>query len=145
MSILYKQFTVPLSEQNLARDMRDLVASDLGLSADDILELEILKKSLDARKKSQIFHHYQLRLVTRDDETLLRTNADKLENFEEKARYHPTNDIDFKGKSFRHPPVIIGSGPAGTFAALVLAELGQKCIVVERGEAVEDRMRTVHR
>lgn len=145
MSLLYKQFTVPLNEQNLARDMRDLVASDLGLHADDILELEILKKSLDARKKSQILHHYQLRLVTNDDDTLLRTNAEKLDTYEEKARYHPSEGLDFKGKSFRHPPVIIGSGPAGTFAALVLAELGQKCIVVERGEAVEDRMRTVHR
>lgn len=145
MSVLYKQFTVPLNEQNLAREMRDLVATDLGLHPDEILELEILKKSLDARKKSQILHHYQLRLLTNDDQALLRTNVEKLDVYEEKARYHPSEGLDFKGKSFRHPPVIIGSGPAGTFAALVLAELGQKCIVVERGEAVEDRMRTVHR
>ncbi|MBC7661871.1 MAG: FAD-binding protein [Chitinophagaceae bacterium] len=145
MSLIYKQFTVPLNESNLGADIRDLVAVDLGIPSDDILELEILKKSLDARKKSAITHHYQLRLVTRDDEALLRTTTEKLENYEEKARYHPTEDIDFKNKTFRHPPVIIGSGPAGTFAALVLAELGQPCIVVERGEAVEDRMRTVHR
>lgn len=145
MSLIYKQFTVPLNETNLAADMRELVASDLGMPAEDILELEVLKKSLDARKKSQIFHHYQLKLVTRDDETLLRNHSEKLDNYEEKVRYHPSEGIDFGGKTFLRPPVIIGSGPAGTFAALVLAELGQKCIVVERGEAVEDRMRTVHR
>ncbi|MBC7532510.1 MAG: FAD-dependent monooxygenase [Oligoflexus sp.] len=145
MSLLYKQFTVPLNEANLASDIRDLVAVDLGIPADDILELEILKKSLDARKKSQILHHYQLRLVTRDDEALLKSSGDRLDTLEEKVRYHPSEDIDFKNKTFRHPPVIIGSGPAGTFAALVLAELGQQCVIVERGEAVEARMRTVHR
>jgi uncharacterized FAD-dependent dehydrogenase len=145
MSLLYKQFTVPLNESSVQADLRDLVAVDLGIPADEILELEILKKSLDARKKSQILHHYQLRLVTRDDETVLKTSADRLDVYEEKVRYHPSEDIDFSNKTFRHPPVIIGSGPAGTFAALVLAELGQQCIIIERGEAVEDRMRTVHR
>ncbi|RYZ52537.1 MAG: FAD-binding protein, partial [Proteobacteria bacterium] len=134
MSLLYKQFTVPLNESNVQADLRDLVAVDLGIPVDEILELEILKKSLDARKKSQIFHHYQLRLVTRDDETILKTSADRLDVYEEKVRYHPSEDIDFKNKTFRHPPVIIGSGPAGTFAALVLAELGQQCVIIERGE-----------
>ncbi len=145
MSLLYRQFTVPLNEANLATPLRDLVAQDLGIAADDIVELEVLKKSLDARKKSQINHHYQLRLVTRDDATLLKNSGERLDLYEEKARFHPADGIDFQRKAFRHPPVIIGSGPAGTFAALVLAELGQRSIVVERGEAVEDRMRTVHR
>lgn len=145
MSLLLKQFTVPLSAQKSESDLRSLVAEDLGIPQDSIEELEILKKSLDARKKSQIVHHYQLRIAGKDEEALLRTSNGRLEPFEEKARFHPTDGMDFNRKKFRHKPVIIGSGPAGTFAALGLAELGQSCIIVERGEPVEDRMRTVHR
>jgi uncharacterized FAD-dependent dehydrogenase len=145
MSLLLKQFTIPLSSGKGEADLRGLVAQDLGIPLEAIEELEILKKSLDARKKSQIVHHYQLRLAGKDEDSLLRSSGGRLEPYEEKSRFHPTDGIDFKQKKFRHKPVIIGSGPAGTFAALGLAELGQQSIVIERGEAVEDRMRTVHR
>lgn len=145
MSLLLKQFTVPLSAPKSESDLRGLVAQDLGIPPESIEELEILKKSLDARKKSQIVHHYQLRIAGQDEESLLRNSNGRLELYEEKARFHPAEGLDFSRKKFRHKPIIIGSGPAGTFAALGLAELGQSCIVIERGEAVEDRMRTVHR
>src|SRR5690606_1328535 len=55
----------------------------------------------------------------------------------------PLADLPFKGP-MRHKPVIIGSGPAGIFAALVFARAGQPAIIVERGEPVEKRFRTVN-
>ena len=51
----------------------------------------------------------------------------------------PHEGLDIKNKKMRNRPVIIGSGPAGIFAALVLAEAGQAPIVVERGEPVEKK------
>ncbi len=146
MSLLVKQLTVALEgRSNPDSDLRRHLAAELQVPEEEIVDLSILKKSLDARKKSRIVYHYQLRVACRDNEAVMRAAPDKVEPFQEKSRFHPLDIVEGGSRTFRHPPVIIGSGPAGTFAALVLAELGQPCIVVERGQAVEDRMRTVHR
>lgn len=150
MSLRVKQLTVPLDGRNDPDSLlRRHLAAELQLPEEEILDLSILKKSLDARKKSRIVYHYQLRFQCRDNEAVLRAAGEKVEAYEEKARFSPLDSLATLGlgqpPTFRHPPVIIGSGPAGTFAALVLAELGQPCIIIERGQAVEERMRTVHR
>ncbi len=145
MTLLIKQLSVPVTAGFDESNLRKLLAEELAVPEDEISELSILKKSLDARKKSRILYHYQLRFECRDKEAVLRASGDKVEAYAEKPRYSPSDGIALDGKRLRHPPVIIGSGPAGSFAALVLAEMNQPCIIVERGEAVEDRMRTVHR
>lgn len=147
MSLLVKQLTVPLEgRSDPDSQLRRHLAAELQVPEDEILDLSILKKSLDARKKSRIVYHYQLRFACRDNDAVLRAAPDKVEAFQEKSRFHPLDGLESgRPPSFRHPPVIIGSGPAGTFAALVLAEMGQPCVLIERGQAVEERMRTVHR
>ncbi len=145
MELLVKQLTVVARPDFQESQLRAELARDLSIPDDEIQSLEIVKKSLDARKKSRILYHYQLKIRCKDSEAILRAAPAKLEVFAEKARYDALEGLATQGKRFRHPPVIVGSGPAGTFAALILAELGQPCIVIERGEAVEDRMRTVHR
>lgn len=104
----------------------------------------IIKKSLDARKKPDIFFIYTVSVD-------LGINEDKVKNFLSKKK---CNNIDFKELvKYKLPntgdeplykrPVIIGSGPAGLFTALNLAKRGFKPIVIERGEPVEQRSVTV--
>jgi uncharacterized FAD-dependent dehydrogenase len=146
MELLVKQLSVLARPDFQENHLRAELAADLAIPEDAIEGLEIVKKSLDARKKSRITYHYQLKLRCRDAEAVLRSAPDKVEAFVEKSRYDALEGLtSSQGKRFRHLPVIVGSGPAGSFAALILAELGHPCVVIERGEAVEDRMRTVHR
>lgn len=146
MSLTLKQLTIPVAAGlDPDQQLRQELAAKLQIPPEEIQELRILKKSLDARKKSRIVYHYQVQFQCQNEASVLAAAAGLVEPYQEKPSFDPIEGYDLQGKRFRHPPVIIGSGPAGTFAALILAELGQPCIVVERGEAVEDRMRTVHR
>ncbi|WP_416173577.1 NAD(P)/FAD-dependent oxidoreductase, partial [Clostridium perfringens] len=56
---------------------------------------------------------------------------------------HYDADIVFGGKELKNRPVVVGFGPAGIFAALLLAEKGYKPLVIERGEDVDKRTETV--
>lgn len=145
MAIRLKNVDVPVLDQNPDEHITSAVAQLLAIPQEDILGFRILKKSLDARRKSRIVYHYQLELDLRDEEAVLRLHSEVCEKSYEDAVADPLAGIQKAQVKFRHRPVIIGSGPAGTFAALVLAEAGQSCVVVERGEAVEQRLRTVNR
>lgn len=103
----------------------------------DLLDFHIVKKSIDARKKEDIKYIYVLAAKVKKENQILR----KLKNpnvcvYERKHySFTPTGT-----KKLKHPPVIIGMGPAGLFCALELAKAGMKPIVFERGKAVEDRV-----
>src|SRR5690606_27882638 len=96
---------------------------------------------LDARRKRDIHYLYQVHVDLADEATLLATGD--FEKAPDVRVADPLADLPFKGP-MRHKPVIVGSGPAGIFAALVFARAGQPAIIVERGEPVEKRFRTVN-
>lgn len=130
---------VPVTKMDPRVALRQAVKRKYALSDEDIVGLEIRKKSLDARKKSSIKFIYQLDLEVQDEAGFLRAQKD-LDPSPPLKTANLYDGID--RPKFRHPPVIIGSGPAGSFAALVLAGMDIPCVVVERGEPVEDRLRT---
>ncbi len=98
----------------------------------------IHKKSLDARRKNDIHFLYTVDAVLKDplNELALSTQKDIL--------IPDTNEYTIpKGIPKKHSPVVVGFGPAGMFAALILAEAGFNPIIIERGEDVDSRKRTV--
>jgi len=100
-----------------------------------VVALKIVKKSLDARKKSDIHWNYAVAVELPDEETVLRRCP-------RAAQYTPfTYEIPRVCSETR--PVVVGFGPAGMFAALVLAEAGLCPIVLERGKCVEERSEDV--
>jgi uncharacterized FAD-dependent dehydrogenase len=117
----------------------------LGIEPESIEHLVIRKKSLDARRKARIVYHYQVDVDLPDEETVLSRHQGVADRAPDELPADPLAGIEPGPWRMRHPPVIIGSGPAGTFAALVFARAGIPCIIVERGEPVEDRLRTVNR
>ncbi|MFM8932549.1 MAG: NAD(P)/FAD-dependent oxidoreductase [Gemmataceae bacterium] len=112
----------------------------------DLGGIRILRKSLDARDKDSLAYVY----VT---EVTLPSAPAKLEKLLERARRRNIPVEPFHEEPFvvpdpgREPlpnrPVVVGSGPAGLLAGYVLAELGYKPLVLERGRAVRDRIRDV--
>ena len=109
--------------------LRCLAAARLRLPEARIRALRILKKSLDARKKNDIHYIYTVavRVDGREEEILARARGAEADLWDA-----PVYEIPQLGCAER--PVVVGFGPAGMFAALVLAKAGTKPIVLERGQ-----------
>ena len=98
--------------------------------------VKITKKSIDARKKSDVHYVYTVDLCA-DNELLLvkkNKNITLVEEYEYKFPKAPVNDI---------PYVVVGGGPAGLMCAYLLCENGHKVILLERGKCVEERKKDV--
>ena len=113
-------------------------ARALGVRSSDIASLQISKRSLDARKKPELSWVYTVDVTLRKGERqLVKQLRNKKITYEEPYYYKVP-----KCQS-QHRPVVVGFGPAGIFAALVLAMAGLRPIVLERGQAVETRTERV--
>lgn len=116
--------------------LRNIILSKLKITEQELREFKIFKKSIDARKKDEISYVYTVDADVNNEEHILgkcKTKGITL-----------TPDLPYKGpqtgtESIFERPVIIGMGPAGLFAGLMLSKNGYKPIILERGEAVETR------
>jgi uncharacterized FAD-dependent dehydrogenase len=144
VTIRVSQVTVPAS-QSSDDEVRCALAQKLGIDLDQIVGLRVLKKSLDARRKGRLVFHYQVNADVLDEAKVLSLNHACAELAPTDRVADPLSEIDWNRRTLRTRPVIVGSGPAGIFAALVLVKAGQRPLIVERGEPVENRLRTVNK
>ncbi|WP_028506065.1 FAD-dependent protein [Ruminococcus sp. FC2018] len=112
----------------------------LGSHRDKVAQSSIHKVSLDARKRKEIHYVYSV-YVCLDDEKLERSLCRRNKDFSPVAASELKPVISTNKVQGR--VVITGFGPAGMFCALALAEQGYKPLVIERGERVEQRTKTV--
>ena len=128
---------------NIDEDFNDLerkVCKKLKISKDNIKNIELIKESLDARKKNDIKFKYCVDVFCNNEKKILSKLHDKdikIDERKELEKLIPGN------KQLNHRPIVVGFGPSGIFAALVLAREGYKPIVLERGEDVDNRTKTV--
>lgn len=116
--------------------LRQLCVKKFGLNESLLKSVKLAKKSVDARKKSVVHFLVSVIVESGEEKKLLKRlkNADVYVPFE------------YRIKSAENPqkrPVIVGFGPAGMYAALVLAEAGAKPVVLERGGDVDSRCEAV--
>ena len=117
--------------------LRKAVANRLAVREADLLECTLFKRSYDARKKSAIKFICIVDVTLRDEAAVLRRFArDRQIGVAPDTSYHPPAKAPAILKS---RPLIVGFGPGGLFAALILAQAGFKPIVLERGRDVRRR------
>ncbi len=120
-------------------DLRAAIVQRLGVRDDEILGFTVYKRSYDARKRSAITLIYTVDVELRDT---VETGAAARGI----AHVAPSPDMRYRfvakaPSTLKSRPVIIGFGPCGLFAALILAQMGFRPIVLERGKAVRERTR----
>ncbi len=126
---------LPLEHPEAA--LKAAILERLGITEDALLSHTIFKRSSDARKKSAISFIYTLDVAVRDEEAILeRLQHDRHIGRTPDTSYHFVASAP-AGLATR--PVVIGLGPCGIFAALILAQMGFRPIILERGKAVRER------
>jgi len=117
--------------------LRPAICQRLGIADGELLDFSIFKRSYDARKKSAIVLIYTLDISVANEAALLARFADD-------RHVGPTPDTRYKfvaqaPADLPTRPVVIGTGPCGLLAGLILAQMGFKPIILERGKAVRER------
>jgi|TARA_B110000503_G_scaffold74865_1_gene115611 uncharacterized protein len=136
---------VKLHLNHTDEDLSKAITEKLGLADGDLLSFSIFKRSYDARKKTNIFLIYQLDVMLtataqcrvlgqHNDQSFLALSPDDSYHFVAKNIKNFPQDNQYR-------PLVIGFGPCGILAALILAQMGFKPIVLERGKDVKSRTR----
>lgn len=133
---------VKIKTEHTEEQLRKKAAELLHISPQDLLDMKIVRQSIDARRKPEIFYSYSLDVKVKNEDRILhrfrgRENQVSVQKPELYAFPKP-------GKKLReHPVVIVGMGPAGLFCGYFLALHGYRPILLERGKCVEERQRDV--
>lgn len=129
-------------------DLERQIRRSLHMPWEESLSYTIIRHSIDARKKPQLFDIYSVDVQTGKSARAEQKMADRLrhrnKNISVPAR-HPYHFPERGDRPLQHRPIVIGAGPAGLFCALLLAEHGYRPLVLERGRCVEDRAADIER
>lgn len=117
-------------------DCTSLLASSLKINKKHIISARLYRKSVDARHKNNIVFCCSFLAEFTDEKSILK-------RFKNSEIYDKKPYVWKTAKSNGKKPVIVGFGPSGIFAALVLARAGLNPIVIERGESIDERIKSV--
>jgi uncharacterized FAD-dependent dehydrogenase len=126
---------LPLDHQ--ADAIEQAILKKLSITKAELVDFTVFKRGYDARKKNNILLIYTLDISTKNDEQLLAA-------FSKDPHVKITPDMAYKfvgqaPKELTERPVVIGMGPCGLFVGLVLAQMGFKPLILERGKEVRER------
>lgn len=137
MPILLRNFAVDFTVED--EDLLEHLIRRLALPSESIAGWRVVRKGLDARKKSRLRHVYAVELYLRDEEDFIKRHAGDPDIIVVEEQREKTFPRIFSSERI----VIAGMGPAGLFAALRLAEYGLKATILERGRPVDERVADV--
>jgi uncharacterized FAD-dependent dehydrogenase len=138
IAIMLRISEVKLPLDHPEQALAEAVASRLGIRPADLLSVKIHRRGYDARKRDRILLVYTVDVELADE-------ASVLSRFGNDPHVGPTPDMRYRfvANASAAPraarPVVVGMGPCGLFAGLILAQMGFRPIILERGKAVRER------
>ena len=139
MAILIRNLRLTPFEEEA--QLFEKAARKAGVPQDALKNLRIVRCSLDARKKNDIHFLYTVRAELEEEAAVLKKAARDVEP----APVDRAEPLVHGAQPLPHRPVVVGAGPCGMFAALLLAQEGYRPILLERGVCVEERAEDVER
>lgn len=133
--IRINELKLPLNHSD--DDLPAAICQRLKIKAEQLQSFTVFRRGYDARKKSDIQLIYTLDVDTGMDDVLLKAHAN-----DPQIRLTPDTSYKYVAKAptdLTERPIVIGLGPCGLFAGLILAQMGFKPIILERGKAVRER------
>ncbi len=138
------EIRLPL-EHNEA-DLRSALLTKMGISSPELINYIIFKRAYDARKRQDILLVYSIDVATTNDAEILdRLHADPHVNSTPDMKYRFVTPLILQNVTVHNNnnqtkrPIVIGFGPCGLFAGLILAQMGLRPIILERGKVVRER------
>ena len=131
---------VKLPLDHSEEELHAAVADRLSIKVEELLHCKVFRRAVDARKRSAIQLTYTLDVEAKDEQAVLTGN----EKLRQSGRIAISPDTTYRfvthanGESSQRP-VVIGTGPCGLFAGLLLSQMGFKPIILERGKIVRER------
>jgi len=118
-------------------EIRAAILKRLGIADDELVSHVVFKRGVDARKSHAILYTYTLDVTVRNEaEVFARFKNDPHLSISPDTRYH---FVAHAPESLSSRPIVVGMGPAGLFAGLLLAQMGFRPLILERGKAVRER------
>ena len=128
---------IKLALDHTPGDISAAIIKKLGINAADLLDYAIFKRGVDARKANAILLAYTLDVTVQGEAKILaKLRKDPHVKVAPDTTYHFVAQAPV---TLKKRPVVVGLGPSGLFAALILAQSGFKPLVLERGKAVRER------
>jgi uncharacterized FAD-dependent dehydrogenase len=133
------ELKLPLDHPNDA--LRDAILARLGIAPEALITFDVFKRSYDARKRSAIVLIYSVNVSVHDE-------AAVLARMQHDLHVQPSPDTNYRfvaggerlqGHDLGERPVVVGTGPCGLFVALILAQMGLRPLILERGKVVRER------
>lgn len=131
------EIKLPLHHQDEMAELKARILAKLAIPEGDLAHFTVFKRGIDARKKTDIQLIYTLDLEVANEARLLKKFAK-----DPHVNLSPDTNYKFVAQApttLTERPVVVGLGPCGLFAGLLLAQMGFKPIILERGKAVRER------
>ncbi len=141
--IRINQIKVSVDRTDTASILRRKAADCLRIPENRINRLDIIRQSVDARKKPELFFSYTVDLEVAQEEKIYKKIKNPQVSLAERHEYVFPFSLPSGAGALSDRPVIIGTGPAGLFCGYFLAKAGFSPILLERGKDVDRRIRDV--
>lgn len=134
-----RQIKLNINHQEI--DLKNKIVQKLKIKESELISYKISKQSIDARDKNHLTYVYEIDAKLKDENKILKKHIKDVTKSPDETYHSPKPG----NKPLKNQIIIVGTGPAGLFAGYMLAKNGYKPLLIERGEDIDSRVKSVEK